>query len=141
MYPKFIEVHGKGEPYSVNTAHIVFFTGGHIRTSELRNRDALVVDESYDELKQLITDAGCIIAKADPRLDMTTPLTMDDLKGMIGEPVWNDNAGKWMLVNYIAADQDGNDSVAWFTLPDTRMYAMNKTDLIKFPLYRMRKTE
>ena len=63
---------------------------------------ALATVESYDDIKQLIHDSGILIHRADPRLDETHSLTMEDLKEMIGEPVWNSNTGKWTLVrNYI----------------------------------------
>lgn len=130
MMSKFIEVHGKGNgmPISVNVEHVVAFETGDIA---LQTVGILKIAESYDEIKQLILDAGVLIHKADPRLDTTTPLTLEDLKNMEGEPVWNSNALKWGLLT----KQDGS----YFLLyPTGQMWLFTVNDLIKFPLYRMR---
>ena len=130
MMSKFIEVHekGNGMPISVNVENIVAFENGDIA---LQTVGVLKITETYDEIKQLILDAGVLIHKADPRLDTTTPLTLEDLKNMIGEPVWNSNALKWGLLT----KQDGS----YFLLyPTGQMWLFTVNDLIKFPLYRMR---
>ena len=89
--------------------------------------------ESYDELKALITESGCLIHKADPRLDMTHPLTMDDLKDMSGEPVWNSNLNVWLLVKECS---DMYVDLLW-TSGNTSSW--DEEELKSFPLYRMRK--
>lgn len=135
MYPKFIELHDNEtkSPISINVNNIADFHADYDgQTSIDVGRDAYLVAESYDEIKQLILDAGVLIHKADPRLDTTTPLTLEDLKNMIGEPVWNSNALKWGLLT----KQDGS----YFLLyPTGQMWLFTVNDLIKFPLYRMKK--
>ena len=142
MMSKFIEVHGKdnGMPISVNVENIVAFEPGDIA---LRTVGILKIAESYDELKQLILDAGVLIHKADPRLDTTTPLTLEDLKNMIGEPVWNSNSGKWGIVETLCKWNDSEESILILHENDENDEGvehiwMESKDLIKFPLYRMR---
>lgn len=130
MYPRFIELHGDDEKFSVNVDAIQCFSGNCVI---MRSSEVYETKESYDKLKQLITDSGCLIQKADPRVDTTHQLTMHDLKHMIGEPVWNSNSRCWMLVSedrglavkLIYNHGDGPDFV--------------EEDLIKYPLYRMRR--
>ena len=138
MYPKFIEVHDKkGILVSINIDHIVAFADNFILLS---NKDpkglSIATRETYDELKQLIWDAGCHIAKKDPRID-DRPLTMEDLKEMIGEPVWNSNSRKWGLVrNYIEAEPGGTD-VAFVLDAGDNNIPMTAADLLAKPLYRI----
>ena len=129
MMSKFIELHWHGQPASINVDSISIFKDMEFKDISGREYS---IDESYDEIKQLILDAGVLIHKADPRLDMTTPLTMEDLRDMEGEPVWNSNALKWGLLT----KQDGS----YFLLyPTGQMWVFTVNDLIKFPLYRMKK--
>lgn len=139
MYPKFIELHLADDDclVSFNVENIVGFAntdnngaGYAIRTSD---KGGWYVKESYDEVKKLITDCGCLIHKEDPRLDITHQLTMDDLKRMIGEPVWNSNDRCWMLVSE-------DRGMAVYMLYNAGNGADWDEDmLIHFPLYRMRK--
>lgn len=140
MYPKFIEVHAKSDnPLEdvvtiVNVAHIMYFHGNVICTP----KGFFSVSETFDELKALITDCGCYINKGDPRLDtenrLTEQMIMDE--GMVGEPVWNTNKGRW----YIIAN--------WSNLKDDFLMELQgiydilrytAEDLKKFPLYRMKR--
>lgn len=133
MMSKFIEVHGKdnGMPVSVNVENIVAFETGDIALQEV---GILKIAESYDEVKAIIKDAGVLIHKADPRLNLTKPLTMNDLREMIGEPVWNSNTLKWELVWYF-----GDARKIIFTRDCGADYEYDADDLIKTPLYRMKK--
>lgn len=139
MYPHLIEVHhrylGDGDKTkcTVNIDHIVCFEGSVIYTNQKEN-PMILVAESYDELKALIHDAGCIIAKKDPRLD-DSPLTMEQLQKMIGEPVWNSNSRKWYIIHSV-----GN-TVAMANPSEQSMLVYIKSDLSKYPLYRMKVTE
>ena len=132
MMSKFIEVHGKdnGMPVSVNVENIVAFEPGDIA---LQTVGILKITESYDEIKQLILDAGVLIHKPDPRLNLTKPLSIEDLSGMIGEPVWNSNTLKWELVWYFG---DAREII--FTRDCSADYEYDADDLIKTPLYRMK---
>lgn len=82
MYSKFIEVHLRnqgaeaGDQIIVNVGKITVIRDGVVETE----REGIEVTETYDELKALIYDSGCLIHKADPRLDTEHPLTMEDLE-------------------------------------------------------------
>ena len=132
MYPKFIEVHEKGNAISVNIEHLVAFSNRifHLSNNAESNYRC---DESYDELKALITDCGCLIHKSDPRLDMSRPLTLDDLKDMVGEPVWNSNINVWMLV------KDVTDTWVKMLWTSGNISEYTEDELIKYPVYRMRR--
>ena len=147
MYPHFVEIHPKNcETQSgwtdsgvlVNVDHIIEIGEQYVNTTD----DLYCVHETYDELKELIRSAGCHIEKGDPRLDQTKPLTMDELKDMVGQPVWDSNTDTWLLV------YEGD----WTYTPDpdrvcvrvVNRYGCNKIwlsekDLIAKPLYRMKR--
>ena len=135
---KFIELHAKDDKalLSINIENIVGF-GVDDSTVVIRTIDkgGWFVAESYDEIKQLIHDVGVLIHKPDPRLNLTKPLTMEDLRDMEGEPVWNSNTGIWYLVHRYVNNEK---TIVWAVLPDGQFKVMTADDLIKFPLYRMR---
>lgn len=143
MYPKFIEVHaaGDGIAVTVNVENVIGFGGDGKGGGCFRMTDNSMwqTKESYDELKALITDCGCLIHKADPRLDTEHPLTMEDLKTMVGEPVWNSNTGEWGLITK-DAERDGEITEGFLIrYHDGTMTYMYEEGLKKFPIYRMRK--
>ena len=133
MYPKFIEIHDGLQPMSINVDQIDWFADETIslRAEEVR------VHESYDEIKHLIESTGALIHKGDPRLDTSHPLTMEDLceLKMVGEPVWNSNTLRWMLIIDSALD-----SRSWVDLLDHcgKTIRYEPHDVQKYPLYRMR---
>lgn len=141
MYPKFIEVHdaSTGGEQFVNVGNIEgVFTemvseGIFVTHIDLTDGDCYQVRESYNELKQFITDCGCLIHKADHRLDMTRPLTLDDLQFMVGEPVWNSNIDVWMLV------KDVSDTWAKMLWTSGNISEYTEDELIAYPVYRMRR--
>ena len=132
MYPKFVEVHEKGNAISINIEHLVAFSDRifHLSNNAESNYRC---DESYNDIKQLITDCGCLIHKADPRLDTSRPLTLDDLRDMVGEPVWNSNINVWMLV------KDVSDTWAKILWTSGNISEYTEDELIKYPVYRMRR--
>ena len=136
MMSKFIELHFPIEDkVFFNVEDILcFFTRDDDTIIRAKDGNCYAVTESYDEVKALIKDAGVLIHKADPRLDTTTPLTMEDLKYMEGEPVWNSNSLKWMIVNRFV---DADKPVVWLVKHDSQFELMTADDLIKTPLYRM----
>jgi hypothetical protein len=152
MESKFIELHTRdrnsldGGPVSVNVAAIKCF---HMNLDERIPSETGVIEtvdecmylvsESYDEIKQLIKDSGILIHRADPRLDETHPLTMADLQGMVGEPVWNSNVLHWYLVNSIQTDPDGSHEQIILRTRGGAELPFDEDDLIKTPLYRMRR--
>lgn len=134
MYPHFITVHDNdnGDPFLVNIDHIISIGKEGMILTGVPAAIALATTESFDELKQLVSDAGCHIEKADPRLNTAKPLTMDELRQMVGEPVWNSNTRSWGLVC------DYYDETVAIKPPRGASYDYDADDLVKFPLYRMK---
>ena len=139
MYPFFIEVHDgkleKKSPMLINIDNIEVayeYNGKMFITTQ--NGDAWCVEESLDNIKTLLKDAGCQIEKGDPRLDTSKPLTMEDLKEMIGQPVWNSNTGEWWLIYCI-----DTDNKAVIVCDKERVQEVWDEDyLSQHPLYRMK---
>ena len=138
MYPHFIEVtcelgddeHRTIEKRLINVDSIVVVSDNVI---DCGKDGTWYTEETYDELKELIRSAGCHIEKGDPRLDQTKPLTMADLKDMVGQPVWDSNRNVWYL--FKAFDEDGQ---AYFAdVFGNTAIAENNDALIKYPIYRM----
>lgn len=143
MYPHFIEVHDIRKPEDamlINIKaikHIYFEPETNSGAISLVDKVFVPTKESYDELKELIRSAGCHIEKGDTRLNQTKPLTMDDLKDMVGQPVWDSNRNVWYL--FKAFDEDGQ---ANFTdVFGNTAIAESEDALIKYPLYRMKRNE
>ena len=128
MYPHFIEVNSGPEKVSVNLDRVTGFREGEIL---LEGSMRIMINESYDEVQQLIFDAGYHIAKKDPRLE-DKPLTMEDIRRLLGEPVWNSNRRSWALVKGVR--EDSVTLVYW--LADWEL--ADAEYLAKYPLYRMR---
>ena len=142
MYPKFIELHmndaGSGIACTFNTNHITDFwkdeESGLTRLYCTGFEDAVWIQESYEEVKKLIHDAGVFVQQTDPRLDVTHALTMKDLEKMkSGEPVWNSNRNEWYLLRTMTEDGE-----VWFSdFVGSKVIATEEM-LIKTPLYRMK---
>ena len=131
MYPKFIEIHDRaGEASQINVEHIVAIVDNIITLS---NNWTTVTKESYAELSKLITDAGCNITRKDPRVD-PEPLTMEDLKEMIGQPVWSVYHQQWFL----AYDYDEKLAIICLINYKHQLKDLSAEDLIHHPLYRMK---
>ena len=93
MYPHFIEVHDKASGYqillNIECINKVYLDGN----SDMSDTWGLIIMkhgnvttiESYDEVKQLIEDAGCSINRADPRIDTHSSLTMNQIMRILGE--------------------------------------------------------
>lgn len=140
MYPHFIEVHDIEEGYpilmnidSIANAITVKYECGTGTAINCRDCGGQVTKESYDEVKKLIEDAGCSINKGDPRIDTKHRLTMDQIRKMLGEPVWNSNLGSWALVHYYDPDRDQ----ILLLNSAGKIYVMDEEELIRYPLYRM----
>ena len=137
MYPKFIEIHERtGDPTQINVEHIIAIDDNLITLS---NNRVAVAKESYTELSKLITDAGCNITRKDPRVD-PEPLTMEDLKEMLGQPVWDVSKQKWWLVSGTMSCDYQIISVTLHDV-DGESICINVEDLIHYPLYRMKVKE
>ena len=138
MYPHFIEVHQDDMDVSLNVDAIIFLANAKDRKYNCAVKiagmnNAIGIDESYDELKKLITDSGALIQMGDPRLDTKHPLTLKDLHTMNGEPVWNSNLMQWEIVC-----DCGREYPAVNTWWGGHVKAYDADDLIKTPLYRMK---
>ena len=142
MYPHFIELHlaEDGCAVSLNIDNIVGFrntdNNGAGYTIKTADDGGWYVKESYEDIKRLISDSGALIAKADPRLEALT-ISWDTLTTveMIGEPVYNSNSRRWMLV--IDSANDGT----WVELINHAggHEKWGEHELRKYPLYRMRR--
>lgn len=145
MYPHFIEVHDKEEGYpillNIECINKVYLDGN----SDMSDTWGLIIMkhgnvttiESYDEVQQLIEDAGCSINRADPRIDSRSSLTMNQIMRILGEPVWNSNLNQWALVHYYNPD---NDTIQLMN-PGGKIYIMTEEEMIRFPLYRTKGAE
>ena len=63
---------------------------------------------------------------------------MNDLKEMIGEPVWNSNNGHWYLVDCIETDLDGSNERIILSKRDGVHIPYDADDLAKYPHYCMK---
>ena len=135
MYPHLIEVHDEqyGKPVTINIDYIIRFTD---RTIVTPDDDFYRVRESYDELKQLIRDAGCIIQKKDPRLD-DKPMEWDDFAGQEDEIFWNSNACDWWKFKEVV-ELDNGTTWLEFKNSDGIFQSVYPDDLKAKPMYRMK---
>lgn len=137
MYPHFIEIHARedGAELMINIDNIIGLGGGtHDRIAiRMIDNSRWIPRETYDEVKKLIEDAGALINKGDPRIDTKHRLTMDQIRKMLGEPVWNSNLGSWALVHYYDPDRDQIQLLN----SAGKIYVMDEEELIRYPLYRM----
>ena len=141
MYPYFIEVEIRNGPKAIINIDNIKAVSPHPESMD--NTDIYysvggkeTVRESYDEVMQLLKDAGTHIQKSDPRLDTTTPLTKEDIKEMgVGEPVWHSNKMLWGIITNWCDLESG----FLCTLVTHKSFVdMDENDLIKYPLYRMK---
>lgn len=143
MYPHFIEVHQDDMDVSLNVDAIIFLANAkdckyNCAVKIAGMNSAIGIDESYDELKKLIESSGALIQMGDPRLDTKHSLGMDELKNMIGEPVWNSNKMEWHIVQEIAKWDDHRGNVVVLQSTGNVHWYYDADDLIRFPLYRMK---
>ena len=145
MYPKFIEVRDADQEcmLSLNVANICAFNEycDDANKTVIAMTDCVyhVVDQTYDEISQMIMESGCLIRKQDPRLDTEHPLTMEDLQNMIGEPVWNSNIDEWGLVTKDAEWHGEIMEGYLIRYHDGTMTRLEEEWLKKYPHYRMKK--
>lgn len=143
MYPHFIEINNTdlGGKNIVNIDSIAYVCGDDeaqiILNIADREDNTIDCSESYDDVKKLIENSGCLIQMGDPRLD-NKPLTMDDLRNMIGEPVWSPNAKCWCLVYDDCSDDPKNLKLV---NRHGLIIGVTEKELIKFPMYRMKVTD
>ena len=127
MYPKFVELHHEdGSAFTININKIKLIENGYV--------GGYCVQESYEDVKTLIEETGCLIHKGDPRLT-TKPLTIADMRDLVGEPIWNSNINKWFLV----AQYDEQGQTAKIESLHGVSFWVDDEALLKFPHYRMKK--
>ena len=138
MMSKFIKLHFPIEgKVSFNVEDILcFFERDDDTIIRAKDGNCYAVTESYEELKQLIHDAGCLIHKPDPRLNLTSPVTMDDLREMIGEPVWNSNNNQWLIMAHYLDTKE--NPIAGLYNKNGYLVEFTADDLIRTPLYCMK---
>jgi len=141
MYPHFIEVHDAEDHQSEITVNVANIVNIHVDDDgdtiiEVTSREFYRIAESYSEVKTLIRECGCHIHKGDPRLDTTHPLTMEDLKDMIGEPVWNSNTLDWWLIHWYMEYPTYDEIIVYNNKGVQECWDRN--DLVRKPLYRMK---
>ena len=142
MYPHFIEVHARKDnvTMSININNIIGFgrDGGTGTGFKMADNSIWVAKETYEETKRLVQNTGCLIAKGDPRLNTSNAISWEELTkvGMIGEPVWNSNSRRWMLLidssndrTWIELINDAGGHEKWI-----------EHDAQAKPLYRMRQS-
>lgn len=131
IYPHFIELHSSetDRPICVNLDFCAEFYD--------RTFNGLDVQESYEEIKALVIEAGCSFVKKDPRVN-TKPIQWEELKEMIGEPVWGENQQKWFLVAQY--DEEGMEITLRGATMELYRSSVTYTEqmLIAKPLYRMK---
>ena len=140
MMSKFIELHDEDTDtklFCTNVDNIFSFSVDEGSTI-INSTDGryILVKESYDEVKQLIQDAGILIHKPDPRLNLTKPLSMVNLSGMIGEPVWNSNNNQWLIMAHYLDNKE--NPIAGLYNKNGYLVEFTADDLIRTPLYRMK---
>ena len=131
IYPHFIELHSNetDRPICVNLDFCAEFYD--------RTFNGLDVQESYEEIKALVIEAGCSFVKKDPRIDYH-PITWAELTEMIGEPVWGENQQKWFLVAQY--DEESKEITLRGATVELYKSAFTYTEqmLIAKPLYRIK---
>lgn len=141
MYPHFIEItcelgdekHRKIEKRLVNVDNIVVVSDNVI---DCGKDGTWYAEESYDELKKLIEDIGYQIHKPDPRLD-NKPLTIDNFKDLVGQPVYSINDNRWYIVHWF--DIEEHDYKCAYLYSDEGVQVWwDAEKLIAKPLYRMK---
>ena len=101
----FIELHSSGSKNKVsyNINHIVKFYEPEEKNGCLIFTDdgyKKKVKESYEEVYTLVHNLSNHI-----KVDKTKQLTIDDLKKMIGELVWDDIEKQWCIVRYCTTNE------------------------------------
>ena len=140
VYPHFVELHTEGgKPVMVQADHICKFhwlADREVTAMYLLDGTYWNFRETYEEVKTLLSESGCSITLRDPRID-ETPLTMEELKEMIGQPVFDSHLRKWMLVENALE----NVRTIWFIDYMGEQVSFSEADLIKYPLYRIKVAE
>lgn len=130
IYPHFIELHSSetDRPICVNLDFCAEFYD--------RTFNGMDVQESYEEIKALVIEAGCNFVKKDPRVS-TKPIQWEELKEMIGEPVWGENQQKWFLVAQYD-EECGEVTLRSSEMELWKSFPYTERTLIAKPLYRMK---
>lgn len=94
--------------------------------------DALNYLKKYQRDKQIF---AYDIAKRNMELsERNDPLTIDDMKNMNGEPVWDSNNGRWYLIHWV-----DDDHLTAYLYSDEGVQVWRDDDTLKAkPMYRIR---
>jgi len=136
-YSHFIEVHSSGDRLTLNVANISsYYVYNNMVHVIMVSSEDWIINESYDELRQLIFDAGCIVKKADPRLD-DKQMEWDDFAGQEGEIFYDSNACDWRKFIRVV-ELDNGTTWLEFKNFDGIFQSVYPDDLKAKPMYRMK---
>jgi uncharacterized protein YlzI (FlbEa/FlbD family) len=132
MIPKMIEVHPIDDAIvavlAINIEQIESISEGVIKTT---SDFCYYVKETYNELSQLINNAGYSVQYTDERLDLKKPLSLSEFQHIVGQPVWDNNLRKWGLVL-------AYNTKAMICYSDTKVSWIDEEDMKESQFYRMK---
>lgn len=132
MIPKMIEVHPDEDivpiVIAINIDQIESISEGVIKTT---SGYCYCVKETYNELSQLINNAGYSVQHTDERLDLKKPLSLNEFQHIVGQPVWDNNLRKWGLVL-------AYNTKAMIYYSDTKVSWIDEEDMKESQFYRIK---
>ena len=139
---RFIQVHDThGTEYYINTRYIDEFwsngkdCGCNISLIGFDNNTWFTTQESYEEVKNILMN-NKNISNNNIKKEKILPLTMNEISGMIKEPIWNSGNKQWYLIFDYVRGNEGD----FFSVVDNNqdIYYMNKDFLMDEPFYHMK---
>lgn len=132
MIPKMIEVHPDEDivpiVIAINIDQIESISEGVIKTT---SGFCYCVKETYNELSQLINNAGYSVQHTDERLDLKKSLSFNEFQHIVGQPVWDNNLRKWGLVL-------AYNTKAMIYYSDTKVSWIDEEDMKESQFYRIK---
>ena len=113
---------------AINIDQIESISEGVIKTT---SGFCYCVKETYNELSQLINNAGYSVQHTDERLDLKKPLSLNEFQHIVGQPVWDNNLRKWGLVL-------AYNTKAMVCYSDTKVLWIGEEDMKESQFYRMK---
>ena len=113
---------------AINIDQIESISEGVIKTT---SGFCYCVKETYNELSQLINNAGYSVQHTDERLDLKKPLSLSEFQYIVGQPVWDNNLRKWGLVL-------AYNTKAMIYYSDTKVSWIDEEDMKESQFYRMK---
>ena len=113
---------------AINIDQIESISEGVIKTT---SGFCYCVKETYNELSQLINNAGYSVQHTDERLDLKKPLSLSEFQYIVGQPVWDNNLRKWGLVL-------AYNTKAMIYYSDTKVSWIDEEDMKESQFYRIK---